>query len=150
MFTTYRSSEMVIEGYPESPATQIWRCVEQEIIHSWFYVQIGRWGRTESSASMMMIQHAHELRELADRQSNLIWIEEIQFVSPPHVNDLSRWMMEPLTKIVVLALPGAEGGYGLRVDVSGGHSYFLNGGNELRTAKVVSVIFDADKHLRGK
>jgi len=148
MFTTYHSSEIVIEDLPESPKTQIWRCVEQELIHSWFYLQIGRWGRTESSISMMMIHHAHELREMVDRQSNLIWIEQVQFVSPPHLNGLSRWMMEPLMKIDVLALSGAENAYGLRVDVTGGHSYFLNGADDLRAARVVNVLFDAAVHLK--
>lgn len=148
MFTTYRSSEIVIEDYPDSATTQIWRCVEQEIIHSWFYLKIGRWGRTESSVSMMMIHHAHELRQLVDRQSNLIWLEQVEFVSPPHVNGLSRWMMQPLLKILVLAQLGAESAYGLRVDVAGGHSYFLNGGEALQSANVINVLFDADKHLR--
>jgi hypothetical protein len=138
---------MVIEDLPASPTTQLWRCVEQELIHPWFYLQIGRWARTESSISMMMIHHAHELRELVDRQSNLIWIEQVQFVSPPHVNGLSMWMMEPLLKVVVLALPGPENTYGLRVDVAGGRSYFINGADQSRSEEVVNVLFDAKGHL---
>jgi len=149
IFTTYRSTEITIEGLDKLQQSQMWRCVEQEVIHPWYYVQIGRWGRRSASSSMMMIHHAHELRELVDRQSNLSWLEQVHFVCPPHMNGTSSWTMEPLIKISVLTFPNSED-YDLQINVAEGHSYFLNGIGNATACTVAHILYDATRDISPK
>lgn len=90
MFTTYRHAEMTLDSATESSPTQLWKSVEQELMLPWFYLQVARHSKREPYTSMLMIYHAHEVLEILESQSNLAWVEQIQFVTPPHMNGQSR------------------------------------------------------------
>lgn len=147
MFTTYRSAEITIKGLEQNQRSQLWSCVEQEAIHPWYYLQIGRWGRKAHSSSMMMVHHAHELRDLVDSQSNLTWLEQVQFVCPPHMNGKNFWTMEHLERISVLGFPDSDD-YDIEISVTGGNSYYLNGIGRTYSATVNHVLFEAVRDIR--
>ncbi|MBK4993094.1 hypothetical protein IAE39_001268 [Pseudomonas sp. S37] len=146
MFTTYRHTEMVIEGLEGHGHSQLWRCVEQELIHPWFYLQVSRKSGSQISTSMMMVHHAQELRDLIDCQSSHTWLDEVMLVTPPHTNGQAQWMMEKLEKLSVLSSRGTND-FELQYEVKGGHSYFLNGRHDPQGFSTSHVLFDSTNDL---
>lgn len=150
MFTTYRDTEMVIEGFDDHHRSQLWWCVEQELIHPWFYLQLSHRSGSEISTSMMMVHHAHELREFVNSQSKRTWLDQVMLITPPHTNGKAQWLMERLEKIVVFSSP-LRTEFELQYEVSGGEKYYLNGACNLQNFSESLTLFDSDNDLtRGK
>lgn len=127
MFTTYPRAEIAFDlpDEPASPAGQrLWSYVEQELLMPWFYIQVVQRSGCESFASMFMMYHAHELKQFIDAQSDRVWVEQVQLVTPPHVNGQSAWLMEPLVKVAIVADP-VDGSHCLIYQVASGSSYSL-------------------------
>lgn len=61
MFTTYRSAEIHLDTAKGTTA-QLWSYVEQEISWPWFYLQIARRHGRQAYRSMLMLNHAHDLK----------------------------------------------------------------------------------------
>jgi len=108
MFTTYPGAEIAFDP-AAAPASQsgqkVWSFVEQELLLPWLYLQVVRRSGQENYASMLMMYHVHELKELVDAQSNRVWLEEVQVVTPPHMNGSPTWTMEPLSVAGIVADP---------------------------------------------
>jgi len=124
MFTTYRSAEIHLDTAKGTTA-QLWSYVEQEISWPWFYLQIARRHGRQAYRSMLMLNHAHDLKKIIDDQSNLAWVEEVQLVTPAHVNGHSTWLMEPLKEICIVR-DGPAGDPGYLYKVADGVSYSMH------------------------
>ncbi|HIE3847294.1 TPA: hypothetical protein ACXNGQ_004540 [Pseudomonas aeruginosa] len=149
MFTTYPRAEIAFDlpDEPASPAGQrVWSFVEQELIMPWFYMQVVHRSGRENFASMLMMYHAHELKQFIDAQSERVWVEEVQLVTPPHVNKQSTWLMEPLTMAGIATAP-QDGSNVLVYQVASGTIYSLRDDLEKNLAPY-SVLFSAERDLQ--
>ncbi|BGE66909.1 TPA: hypothetical protein MXV65_002437 [Pseudomonas aeruginosa] len=149
MFTTYRRAEIQLDPAEESTTTQLWSYVEQEIIWPWFYLQIVRRHGRQTYRSMLMLHHAHDLKKIIDDQSNLAWVEQVQLVTPAHVNGQPRWLMEPLEEVCIVR-DGPAGDPGYLYKVANGVSYSMHHRRNLEALIVTDVIFSAELHLRAQ
>lgn len=149
MFTTYRSTEVQFShlGDPRYADTQIWRYVEQELMYPWFYLQVVRVGSSETGTSMLMVQHAKDLGEIVKCETPSWWLEQVQLVSPPHMNGKGQWLMEPLHKITIHESPSL-GGLCECFEVADGSRYTIAGSEVLENATLLQVIFDAEIDLK--
>lgn len=149
MFTTYRSSEVQLPdlGNPQYGETQIWPYVEQELMYPWFYLSVVRVGALEPDTCMLMIQHARDVVSLVRRESSRMTIEQVQIVTPGHMNGTNRWLMEPVQKISILESPSLGGPCEV-FEVDGGNRYTLSGFGVLENATLIQVIFDAATDLK--
>ncbi|MGF0238076.1 hypothetical protein ACQR3P_04185 [Rhodococcus sp. IEGM1300] len=149
MFTTYRHTEIGLELPEElcsAPHQQLWSCVEQELILPWFYLQVVRRYGRELNATMLMLYHAHELKQYVDYQSTRTWIEQVQLVTPPYMNGQARWLMEPLQQVSLVEAP-TDGAHFLVFKVTSGSTYSLRGDLDL-TLPAMHVLFCAETDLR--
>jgi hypothetical protein len=74
-------------------------------------------------------------------------VEQVQIVTPAHMNGTDRWLMEPVHKISVLESPSL-GGPCEAFEVDGGNRYTLSGSGVLENATLIQVIFDAATDLK--
>ncbi|WP_455828306.1 hypothetical protein [Pseudomonas capeferrum] len=149
MFTTYPRAEIAFDlpDEPVSPAGQrVWSFVEQELIMPWFYMQVVHRSGRENFASMLMMYHAHELKQFIDAQSDRVWVEEVQLVTPPHVNKQSTWLMEPLTMAGIATAP-QDGSNVLVYQVASGTIYSLRDDLDKNLAPY-SILFSAERDLQ--
>lgn len=140
MFITYRSAELHLPGH--AGTQQHWRHVEQEIAWPWFYLQIVRRIRRTAYQSTLMLNTAQDLRDIVDSQSNLAWVEQVQLVTPPHLNGQSRWLMEPLEEICVVK-DRRDGVPGHLYKVANGVSYSMHCSNDRESLIETEVVFSA-------
>lgn len=149
MFTTYRSAEVEFSclGDPRYSGTQIWRYVEQELMCPWFYVQVRRPGSTGTDLSMLMLPCARDIAAMVDCETPSWCIEQVQIVTPTHMNGTGRWQMEPLRRITIHESP-ALGGVCECFEVSSGNLYTSGGSRILEGATLLEVLFDAAVHLK--
>lgn len=149
MFTTYPKAEIAF-GPDEEPGAhagqRVWSFVEQELLLPWFYLQVVRRSGREDYASMIMIYHAHELKQFIDAQSDRSWVEQVQLVTPPHVNRTSTWMMEPLAIVGIVADP-RDGSHFPTFKVANGTTYSLRGDVDTDLAPY-RIMFSAERDLR--
>jgi hypothetical protein len=127
MFTTYPRAEITFDpphSLDSHEGQRVWSFVEQELLLPWLYLQVVRRSGQENYASMLMMYHAHELRQFIDAQSNRVWVEQVQLVTPPHMNGQSIWLMEPLTMAGVVMDP-RDGSHFIVYQVAGGVTYSL-------------------------
>ena len=144
MFTTYRSDEVHLQ--PKSSLAYLWPYVEQEFIWPWFYLQIVRRDGREASRSILMIHHAEDLKAIIDEQSSRAWLEQVQVVTPPHINGQSHWLMEPLEAIHVIDdMSGAED---VLYMLSNGGSYSIRLKQQPQDYIVTQTLFCATRDLR--
>ncbi|UUJ40908.1 hypothetical protein L1A22_00885 [Pseudomonas extremaustralis] len=149
MFTTYPRAEIAFDlpDEPASPAGQrLWSYVEQELLMPWFYIQVVHRSGRENFASMFMMYHAHELKQFIDAQSNRVWVEQVQLVTPPHVNGQPIWLMEPLVKVAIVADP-MDGSHCLVYQVASGATYSLRDDLDKNLAPICTL-FSEERDLR--
>lgn len=149
MFTTHRDAEIGLELPGEtSPSTgqQVWRCVEQELLLPWIYLQVVRLIGRQPNVSMLMLYHATELKQLIGHQSDRFWVEQAQFVTPPYMNGQCQWVMEPLKKVSLVEAPTDSEPFPI-FEVASGAIYSLRGDLDL-DLPLVQVLFSAETDLR--
>lgn len=144
MFTTYRSDDVHLQ--PKASRAYLWPYVEQEFIWPWFYLQIVRCEGNEAFRGIMMIHHAEDLKAIIDEQSPLAWLEQVQVVTPPHINGQSRWLMEPLEAIHVI--DDKTGSEDVLYILSNGSSYSIHLKQQPQDYVVVQTLFSAKRDLR--
>lgn len=149
MFTTYPSAEITFEE-PDltdpQAAQKVWSFVEQELLLPWFYIQVVRRSGGEDYASMVMLYHAHELKQWIDNQSNRMRVEQVQMVTPPHINGQSTWLMEPLTMAGIAEDP-SDFSHFLIYQVESGSIYSLRDNFEVDINPFV-ILFSSERDLR--
>lgn len=149
MFTTYPGAEITFDGATEADpqATQkVWSFVEQELLLPWLYVQVVRRSRGEDFVSMLMLYHAHELKQWIDNQSTRMWVEQVQLVTPPYMNGQSTWLMEPLAMVEIVEDP-RDGSQFPIYQVAKGNIYSLRDNFEAGAKRGVKL-FLAERDLR--
>lgn len=149
MFTTYPRGEITFDqpDEPDSSAGQrVWRCVELELMVPWLYLQVVRRFGKENYTSMLMIYHAHELKQFVDEQSDQTWLEQVQLVTPPHMNGQSGWLMEPLTMAGIVVDP-RDGSHFLVYQVESGAIYSLRDDADV-SLEPFSILFSAENDIR--
>lgn len=112
----------------------------------WFYMQVVHRSGRENFASMLMMYHAHELKQFIDAQSDRVWVEEVQLVTPPHVNKQSSWLMEPLTMAGIATDP-QDGSNFLVYQVASGTIYSLRDDLDKNLAPY-SILFSSERDLQ--
>ena len=149
MFTTYPRAEITFES-PDATNShegqRVWSFVEQELLLPWFYLQVVRRVGRENYASMLMMYHVHELKQFIDAQSNRVWVEQVQLVTPPHMNGQSIWLMEPLTMAGIVMDPRDESHFFV-YQVAGGATYSLRDDADANL-KPFRVLFSGERDLR--
>ncbi|UNM22852.1 hypothetical protein K0P33_16055 [Pseudomonas sp. ArH3a] len=95
---------------------------------------------------MLMLYHAHELKQYVDYQSTRTWIEQVQLVTPPHMNGQTRWLMEPLQQVSLVEAP-TDGAHFLVFTVTSGSTYSLRDDLDLKLP-AFRVLFCAETDLR--
>lgn len=146
MFTTYRKAEMLLGDNQEGSATQLWGFVEQEVIYPWFYVQIMRQQRDDVFQSMLMLPHAQDLKRVICEQSRVQWVDQVQLLTPPHINGGSSWVMEPLEELSLLRHRDS-GERDFLYRVSSGQRYTMHGPKSLDFFDVIETLFSAEESL---
>jgi len=149
MFTTYPRAEITFEtpDYKKTDAEQrVWSFVEQELLLPWIYLQVSRRSGREDYVSMLMIYHAHELKEFIDAQSIRMRVEQVYLVTPPQVNGQIRWLMEPLMMAGIVADP-QDGSHFIVYQVESGMKYSLRDGADVHL-KPFEVLYSDERDLK--
>lgn len=149
MFTTYPKAEITFDPPDVTESNEgprVWSHVEQELLLPWFYLQVVRRSGRENYASMLMMYHAHELKQFIDAQSNRVWVEQVQLVTPPHMNGQSIWLMEPLTMAGIVMDP-RDGSHFFVYQVASGATYSLKDDADANL-KPFRVLFSGARDLR--
>lgn len=113
----------------------------------WFYVQIGCSGAEEPCQRSFLITTLPDLEQLISAQGKRYWLEQVQLVTPDHLNHLGRWMMEPLIEVSV-ARDGRDGSLGHIFRVEGDRCYSLHPSFGKRDLEITAVLFSASQHLQ--
>ncbi|MHA6575417.1 hypothetical protein [Pseudomonas yamanorum] len=149
MFTTYPRAEISFDppNEPSSPTGQrIWSFVEQELLLPWFYLQVVHRSGEECHASMLMMYHVHELKQFIDAQSNCVWVEQVQLVTPPYMNGKLVWLMEPLVQAGVVEDP-RDGAHFVVYKVANGGRYSLRDDADVNLP-LLKILFSSERDLR--
>lgn len=148
MFTTYLSSEITFDP-PSAPnassGQRLWRLVEQELLLPWLYLQVVIKSGSECYASMLMMYHAHELRQFIDAQPSRMWVEQVQLVIPPHMSGEADWLMEPLAMAGIVE-DARDGSHFIVYKTARGAIYTLRDDADA-TVTPFKILFSADHDL---
>lgn len=147
MFVTYKQTEISLGIYMGDENTQHWQYVEQTLHCPWFYVKLARQYGEEIMMSMLLIPSTPAFEQLLGEQGNDIWLNDVQLVTPGHMNGSDCWEMGRLLEISEVV----DGR-----DDSCMYVYRLEGERFYSEARQLSqsslrpsrVIFSAAKHLR--
>lgn len=97
-----------------------WRYVEHSIHRPWLYVATVERNDDFDIRPMMMVSDVQLLQALLADQENGLKVEGVLLVTPHHMNQSGRWMMEPLDSIEKHETPS---GVAYVYAVEGGRSY---------------------------
>lgn len=147
MFTTYRSSSIPPYIATGSRRALHWSYVEQDWNMHWFYVQIGCSGDDEPCQRSFLITTLSDLEQLVAAQGKRYWLEQVQLVTPGHLNHLGRWMMEPLIEVSVVR-DDRDGSIGHVFRVEGDRCYSLHPSFGKQDLEITAVLFSASQHLQ--
>lgn len=99
MFLTRRHAKIDQIGlFGDDPTA--WSYVEHNIHRPWFYVAAAEQSDDFTLRPMLMLSDDQLLRSLVEDQEGGLRMESVLLVTPDHVNQSGRWMMEPLESIV--------------------------------------------------
>lgn len=84
-----------------------WTMVERDAKTSWFHVTMRFRVDGHLVSRIFMPDTVQLLLQLLEGDSDELFVQELQIVTPEKVNQRGRWLMEPLTK-VELALGGDD------------------------------------------
>ncbi len=146
MFITYRHTEVRLDRPFEYSPAQLWTAVEQDLQSPWFYVQIARLDGGEVTASTLLLQHIHDLESIIRSQSKRAWVEQVQIVTPAHLNGQARWLMEPLREAHLVQ--DNKGTRGLVYKVENNVRYSLHPQRNLEELALIKVLFSAELDLQ--
>ncbi len=146
MFITYRHTEVRLDLQFEYSPAQLWTAVEQDFQWPWFYVQIARQDKREVIVSTLLLQHLHDLESVIKSQSKRAWVEQVQIVTPAHLNGQARWLMEPLEEVRLVQ--DNTGNKGLLFKVENDVRYSLHPQRNLEDLALIKVLFSAESDLQ--
>lgn len=146
MFITYRHTEVRLDLQFEYSPAQLWTAVEQDFQWPWFYVQIARQDKREVIVSTLLLQQFHDLESVIESQSKRAWVEQVQIVTPAHLNGQARWLMEPLEEVRLVQ--DNTGNKGLLFKVENDVRYSLHPQRNLEDLALIKVLFSAQSDLQ--
>lgn len=73
-----------------------WSCVEHTLALPWFYITLK--SHESRATTMLQVMDPGVFSELLAQHEELLWIEDVQLVSPPYMNGSSAWKMEALLR----------------------------------------------------
>ncbi|MCG8910328.1 hypothetical protein [Pseudomonas sp. DP-17] len=98
MFKTHESMSVPIMT-TFSHEHSYWAMVERDSKTPWFYVTL-RFRRDGHFVSRIyMPDTVHLLLQLVDGDTESLFVDELQIVTPAKVNKRGKWLMEPLAKV---------------------------------------------------
>ncbi|MCY1277190.1 hypothetical protein D9M70_258770 [compost metagenome] len=98
MFLTHQHAKIDKFGLFGADPTA-WSFVEHNIHRPWFYVSTTEPAEDFAVHPMLMLSNEHLLQSLMTDRGHGLRMEGVLLVTPDHVNQTGRWMMEPLELI---------------------------------------------------
>lgn len=145
MFITYRHAEACLDPRLEFTPGQLWAAVELDIQWPWFLVQIARRDMEDVIVNTLFLQYSHDLEHLVSQQTPEAWIEQVQIVTPAHLNGNAGWAMEPLREVCLMQDRSGERGLVFRAEND--TRYSLHSQRNLDDLILVKVLFSAESDL---
>ncbi|AOE88130.1 hypothetical protein [Pseudomonas sp. TCU-HL1] len=98
MFLTHQHSKIdQYELFGDDPTA--WSCVEHNIHRPWFYVGTTELAEDFDLHPMLMLSNERLLQSLVADQVHGLRMDSVLLVTPDHLNQSGRWLMEPLESI---------------------------------------------------
>lgn len=99
MFTTHRHAEIPLAPVFEEPH-QLWRFVELEQQSPWFCVTLNIGKGRANWRTMYLVASESELEQMLEGIAASTKVEDVQVITPAHLNGTGAWQMEPLAELV--------------------------------------------------
>jgi hypothetical protein len=99
MFETHEQARVKNPFFVLEEGARRWAYISQTSNDEWFYVTYETTGEEGSSQQQFMISKVQFLLDLASRDTPGQFINEVQLVSPPWLNQKGKWLMEPIREI---------------------------------------------------
>lgn len=106
MFRTLQHAEIPTSALYGDEA-RLWTFVEHALHTPWFYVTVAERLHEQTLHTMLLVQEVCVLEALLAKQSAALKVEDVQLVTPSHLNKNDRWLMEPLLELVQIDCQGA-------------------------------------------
>lgn len=101
MFRTHRHAEIPINTL-YGDGIQLWSVVEHSLHAPWLYVTVVEQQHGQTFRNMLLVQEMTVFEALLCAQNEEMQVEDVQLVSPAHMNDSTGWRMEPLSELAQL------------------------------------------------
>lgn len=99
MFTTHRHAEIPLAPVFGEPY-QLWRFVELEQHRPWFCVTLNIGKGRANWRTMYLVASEAELEQILKGVASNAKIENVQVITPAHLNGTGAWQMEALAELV--------------------------------------------------
>lgn len=119
MFRTHADAQIPTGDFYDGEA-QLWSVVEHSLQVPWFYVTLAERRGEQTTKTMVLVHEIYAFEALLADQCEMIEVADIQLVSPPHLNNGDRWLMEPLIELTVIC---RDESFGYIYSVAGGKKY---------------------------
>ncbi|MFZ5960701.1 hypothetical protein ACOXVJ_24645 [Pseudomonas knackmussii] len=129
MFLTHQQARVMDAGLFGDVIA--WRYVEHSIHRPWLYVATLEKNEDFDLRPMLMVSDVQLLQALLADQEQGLRVESVLLVTPHHMNQSGRWMMEPLDSIEKHETPG---GVAYVYAVQGGR-FYIEGNPEIPNHK---------------
>lgn len=146
MFITYHHAEACLDPRFDFTPAQLWAAVELDVQWPWFLVQVARRDRQDVIVNALFLQYSHDLEHLVSQQTPQAWIQQVQIVTPAHLNGQGGWAMEPLLEVCLMQ--DGSGERGLLFRAENNTRYSLHSQRNLDDLVLVKVLFSAESDLR--
>jgi len=101
MFRTYKHAEIPINAL-YGDGIQLWSAVEHSLHAPWLYVTVLEQQQGQTFRNMLLVQEMTVFETLLCAQNEEMQVEDVQLVSPAHMNNSTGWRMEPLSELAQL------------------------------------------------
>lgn len=99
MFETHDQAQLPSPFFVLEEGARRWSYISQTANDEWFYVTYETACEEGLSQQQFMIPKVQFLLALASKDTPANFINEVQLVSPPWLNQKGKWLMEPIRKI---------------------------------------------------
>jgi len=98
MFRTHKHAEIPINAL-YGDGVQLWSFVEHSLHAPWLYVTVAEQQHGQMFRNMLLVQEMSVFETLLYAQNEEMKVEDVQLVSPAHINNSAGWQMEPLSEL---------------------------------------------------
>ena len=141
MFRTYRKAELPGNAL-FGDEIQRWSYIEHSLHRPWFYLNVAEQHEGNTIRNMLMLPDEQALESLVEQQNESLHIESIQLVSPAHINNSNKWLMETLIELkLIKSLKSKQ--YAYTYHIEGGKNYIDDNSSEFNKYKTEKTIYAA-------